>query len=311
MSTVNVITLKCPACGKRLNVKSEMAGRRLACPEQGCGAAIDVPGPANMPGLELRTRLMTRLMTVVGLVFTVIAAMLTIRELHLDAGWIISTTLVAVVVLSEFLKGSAKSGMLVVFTLVGLSTPAIFFIIERKLDPDQYQRELAIYVGAMLFFGLSSYLAFRTYSTWSRFNLGNSTHAQIAINLESCVVWFALIISSIACSWVNYYKFLSPLGEEEFLARRLLFTLFFVVVGVICSVFGRNSLLPFLGVTGLIYMAAGVVKALAYDLFKTEGIVRIGVFAGCGAVLLLGGFLMTKAPRRKVVAASDSPFIDD
>ena len=125
-------------------------------------------------------------------------------------------------------------------------------------------------------------------------------------------MWFALIAPSIAFSWVTYYKFLTPLRQEEFLVRRLVFTLFFVVVGVICSVLGRSYLLPFLGVTGLIYMAAGVVKALAYDITHTDGVIRIGVFAGCGAVLLLGGFLMMKkAPRPDTAAASASAFIDE
>jgi len=67
-----------------------------------------------------------------------------------------------------------------------------------------------------------------------------------------------------------------------------------------------------LGVTGLTYMAAGVAKALAYDMTHLDGFLRIGVFAGCGVVLLLGGFLMMKkTPRPAVAAASASAFIED
>ncbi|MFO0866963.1 MAG: hypothetical protein U0744_20365, partial [Gemmataceae bacterium] len=63
---------------------------------------------------------------------------------------------------------------------------------------------------------------------------------------------------------------------------------------------------------GMVYLAAGVVKALAYDITHTEGVLRIGVFAGCGAVLLLGAFLMK--PRRttaNVEGTLQSAFLED
>jgi hypothetical protein len=302
MDTTDVITLKCPACKKLLKIKPEMAGLQLTCPKEGCGAPIVVPGTAVKPGMGLKAQLML----VVGLVFAVIAGVLAIREMQLEAGWIVSLVLVSAVVIAEFLKGYLKTGILALFTLVGLSTPALFFLLERKAD----HRGLAFYVGTAIFFALSSYIVVRTYNTWSQFDWRNT--AKAAINLEGGIVWFALIASSIAFSWVTYYKFFTPLGQEEFLVRRLVFTLFFVVVGVVCSVLGRSYLLPFLGVTGLIYMAAGVVKALAYDITHTDGVLRIGVFAGCGAVLLLGGFLMTKkATRPDIAVASASAFIED
>jgi hypothetical protein len=306
MSTVNVITLKCPGCDKLLKIKADMAGQRLACPKPGCGAAIDVPGVSAEAGLGRRAQLMI----VVGLVFAVIAAVLTFRELQFTAAWTIPLTLVAAVVTAEFLKGYAKSGVLAIFTVLGLSTPAFFFILTRGHDLTNQQREWAVYIGAGLFFGLSSYLVSRTYSTWRQFDRNNGP--TTAVNLESILVWFAVIASSLAFSWMTYYKFLTPLGQEEFIVRRLVFTLFFVVVGVICSVLGRNSPVPFLGVAGLIYMAAGVAKALAYDMTHLTGFLRIGVFAGCGAVLLLGGFLMMKrTPTPAGAADSVSPFIED
>lgn len=302
MSTAGIISLNCPACGKLLKIKAEMAGQQLNCPKEGCGAAIAVPGTAVKPGMGLRAQLML----VVGLVFAAIAGVLTIREMQLEAGWIVSLVLIAAVVVAEFLKGQFKAGILVLFTLVGLSTPALFFALERRAD----HRGMAFYIGTGLFFALSIYFAVRTYSTWRQFEWRNA--AKSAINLEGGVVWFALIASSIAFSWATYYKFLTPLGQDELLVRRLVFTLFFVVVGVICSVLGRSYLLPFLGVAGLIYMAAGVAKALAYDLNHTDGNIRIGVFAGSGAVLLLGGFLMTKkAPRPDATAFGASAFIED
>ncbi|MBM3993942.1 MAG: hypothetical protein FJ303_07295 [Planctomycetes bacterium] len=58
------------------------------------------------------------------------------------------------------------------------------------------------------------------------------------------------------------------------------------------TIVGRSNFVPFLAITGFTYMAADVLKALAYHISHTDGMLRIGVFAGCGTVLLLGGFLM-------------------
>lgn len=301
MSTVNAIELSCPACGKLLKIKPEMAGQRLACPKQGCGAAIVVPGIAAKGPTGFRAKLMTA----VGLTFAVIALGLTIQQLELHPGWFISVALIALVVVAQSLTDVAKTGFLALFTLVGLSTPALFFLFEQHQD----RREAVFYVGAALFFVGSCYLIFRMYAVWSQFEWGNT--AKRAINRDSILVWFALIASSIAFSWVTYYRFLTPLGETEFVARRLVFTLFFVVVGVLCSVVGRNSRLPFLGALGLTYMAVGVIKALAYDLHHLDGGLRIGVFAGCGVVLLLGAFLMKKSPLPIPVTANASAFIED
>jgi len=41
------IPVQCPACGKTLNVKDEMAGKRGKCPQ--CGNIIEVPRPGAIP----------------------------------------------------------------------------------------------------------------------------------------------------------------------------------------------------------------------------------------------------------------------
>ena len=303
MSTADVITLTCPGCHKVLKVKGEMAGQQLHCPKEGCGATILVPGKAIAPGLGLRAQVMM----VVGLVFALIAGALTVKQMDLAPGWLLSVALVAAVLVAEVLKGPFKSGALCVFTLVGLSSPALYFILGRygaQVD------SLPFYIGTVLFFVFSSYQVIRTYHIWNQFELMNSK--KLINSVQSIIVWFSLIVSSLAFLWSTYYKYLTPFGESELLVRRLVFTFFFVVVGVLCSVLGRNRILPFLGVTGLIYMAAGVIKALVYDISHTEGWIRIGVFASSGVVLLLGGFLMMKkAPGPVTAAASASAFVDD
>lgn len=245
-------------------------------------------------------------MVVVGLIFAVIAGVLTIQQLQLHPGWFVSVAILAAIIVAQFLSGIAKTGLLALYTLAGLSTPILFFVFERNED----RKEIVFYAGAALFFVGSCFLIVRNYAVWSQFEWGNTKKS--AINSESSLIWFALIASSIAFSWVAYYRFLTLPGQNEFLVRRLVFTLFFVIVGVICAVIGKSYFRPFLGVTGLIYMAAGVVKALVYDISHTDGVIRIGVFAGSGIVLLLGGFLMMKkAPRSGVAAGSASAFIED
>lgn len=285
------ITLRCPKCETALKVRSDAAGKKVRCSGIGCGAIIGVP--AQVPGSPLSdTGMKGQVMSVIGLIFAGIAAVLASAELKarldLDEAWLISFALVALAVASEFLRGVFRTAAHLLLVLVGLATPALFYILARRDD----QRALAMYIGVGVFFMLSGYLVARTSRIWRQFDLGNRSRGMV--NMQSGVVWFALIASSIAFAWVTYYRFFSPLSGEEYLARRFAFTFFFVVVGVACTLFGRNSPLPFLTVMGLTYMSVGVLKALTYDIVKTDGILRIGVFAACGAVMLLGGFLMKR-----------------
>ena len=224
----------------------------------------------------------SRVMYLIGSVFVLIAGLLTIRYMDLAAGWIVSLGLAALVIASEFFRGFIKGGTVALFSLAGLSSPLMFFLL---------QRDTPFYVATVMFFAFAIYLVVRTRSTWSQFNLRNS--AKHAINLESAAVWFALIASSLAVSWATYFKFLTTLDDEYFL-RRLAFSLFLLVIGVICTALGRKSLLPFWGVMGLTFIVAGVAKVVAYDTTHLHGLVRIGVFAGGGLVLLLGGVLTKK-----------------
>jgi hypothetical protein len=281
MSHLDIIALTCPACGRQVQVQPGRAGHQVPCPQEGCGTTIDVPAPVQQ-GFVVDWRVLSAM----GLVFVVIAAFLTIKELHLAAGWIVALLLLALAAASEFLGGLAKAGVLVLFALTGLATPTCFFLLHR--DP-------AFYVGTVVFFGLSTYLVVRTRATWSHFDLRKRD--QHPVNLESAAVWFGVLASSLAFTWATYFNFLTTLADEH-IERRLAFTLFLIVVGVVCSVWGRRSPLPFWGLMGLTYLVGGVAKALAYDTTHLGGFLRIGVFAGGGAVLLLGAALLKKGQPR-------------
>ena len=224
----------------------------------------------------------TRALYFVGLLFVAIAVTLTVRELQLAHGWIISILLLAFAISSEFLKGFGKTSSLVLFALAGITTPIGFFTIEK---------DIAFYVAIVTFFVLSTFLTLRNREIWTQFDIKNDD--KWSINMDSTVVWSALILSSLSLSWGSYFKFLTSM-QDEFIARRLIFTLFLVIVGIACSVAGRRSAQPFLAVTGLTFLGAGVAKALIYDTTHLAGFLRIGVFAGGGALLLLGGILMSK-----------------
>jgi hypothetical protein len=222
----------------------------------------------------------TKAMYVVGFIFVTIAVILTIRELNMGVGWIISILLFAMAITYELLKGFGKTAALVLFALSGIAAPIGFFIVKR---------DIAFYVAIVVFFILSTYLVLRTRNIWSQFEIHNDD--KKAMNMESSFVWFALILSSLTFSWATYFKFLTSM-ENEFIARRLVFTLFLIVVGIICSVSGRKSPQPFLGIMGLTFIGIGVAKALLYDTTHLIGFLRIAVFAGGGALLLVGGALM-------------------
>lgn len=300
MANLAVIELTCPSCNRLLKIRPEMAGQQLNCPKADCGASIRVPGTPEKP-----SDIKFQIMMFVGIVFTLIAAVLAIKEIKLAYGWIISFGLVATVFVSEFFRGYAKTIAIAVFTIVGLSTPTLYFMLERKPD----QKEITFFVGTAIFFALSIYLVARNYRTWANFSWNNSD--KKGDYLSSIIIWLSVIVSSIAFLWVAYYKFLTSLGQAEHLWRRLVFTLFFVVFGVVASAIGRNRLKPFLGIVGLVYMAAGVIKALAYDISHTDGVIRIGVFAGSGVVLLIGGFFMMKKSTKPAAINNATAFIED
>ena len=295
------------ACCNPLRVKDDLAGRQIKCPN--CGQVTHVPAPpaAATPayggnnanaGPQQAFVIDARMLSVVGLLFVVIAGWLTARELDLATGWLVALLLLGLAVAAELLHGFLRAVAVLVFALAGVITPIFYFLHHRDIHRDQpfyYYRDQPFYYATVVFLVLSIYLIVRLRKLWSQFDLRDGD--KQALNLTSVSVWLALIVSSLAGPWATYFNFFTTL-EDEYIERRLVFTLFLIAVGILCSVVGRKSPQPFFGIMGLTFLVVGVAKALAYDTTHLRGFLRIGVFAGGGVLLLLGGALLKKSQKQ-------------
>lgn len=218
----------------------------------------------------------SRNFAILGAVFMAVAGLFTIRELELDFGYSIAALLIALAVVAPRLQAQIQSVALAAFGLLGIATPILFLV---------GQRQTGMLVAIGTFCAGSIYLMWRERSKWSSFEPGDK--AKLQTNRQSIVIWASMIISSLVFVWAFYFWFLTPLGDA-FLARRLILTVLFVLVGLLLAIRSQRSPLPFLGFAGLAYLGAGVLKAIIYDTTHLTGMLRIGVFAGCGLLLLIG-----------------------
>lgn len=240
----------------------------------------------------------SRFLMAVGVAFVGVAVLLTIRELQLSPGYLLSAFLLVLAIGAHVSSGILRSAALVSFAVGTIVAPMTFFL---------YRTEAPFLCAVGVSFASSLYLLAVLRAVWSGFDLKDKNKSTA--NLESVTLWFALILSSMTFSWGLYFWFLTGM-HEDFIARRLIYTLVLTTVGVAFTVIGRSRPLPFLSVMGLTYLVAGVVKAVVYDTTHLDGFLRIGVFAGAGVLLLLGGALTAK-PKQELPQDEEASIAKD
>jgi len=219
-----------------------------------------------------------------GAGFIGIATILTVRELQLELGWSITLLLAALCTGVQFTKASpAKTLTIGAFAALGLSGPVGYFLSGREMS--FYFATTAYFVGALL-------LAFRLDPEWRSAPDIEGARGIRFENLQAGAIGFAAIVSSLSFFWLTYFRYLTSL-QDEFIARRLIFTLFLLTIGIGLNVAGRARSSTLIGYGGLLYLIAGVAKALAYDTTHLTGFLRIGVFVLGGIVLVCGATLMS------------------
>jgi len=228
--------------------------------------------------------LSTRTFYFLGALFVATAAVLTVRQLDLGAGYNVSILLVGLFAAAMLLKNTSRVAMHLLFTVAAV-VPSVFYLV-RASHTDWL---VAIAVAAVA----SIILVLHSRSVWMDFDMAD--HTKQAANLESGAVWVALTFTTLGLFWAFYFHFLTSLNDN-FIERRLIFTLFLILVGIVLSIIGRNRPQPFLSLLGLSYLGVGVAKAIVYDTTHLGGFLRIAVFAGGGLLLLAGGALMNKKP---------------
>jgi uncharacterized membrane protein len=107
--------------------------------------------------------------------------------------------------------------------------------------------------------------------------------------------WSGLILSMAS----DFHLFhASEIGDENFLARRVILTIGWLIPGLALVVNGTKREDRTFQATGLVLTAAALGKLLMYDTVQLEGVLRIASYGLAGVLTLVAGQLLTrKAPQ--------------
>lgn len=101
--------------------------------------------------------------------------------------------------------------------------------------------------------------------------------------------WLVAALSGVASSFGSYFLVFDATDSSlnQFIARRSLLTLSWLVSGTVMLLIGRKTERTEVSRAGVTVLALSMAKFLLYDLVQTEGIVRIGALA-IGGLTLVG-----------------------
>ncbi|MCP3167499.1 DUF2339 domain-containing protein [Myxococcus qinghaiensis] len=105
--------------------------------------------------------------------------------------------------------------------------------------------------------------------------------------VRDVLVWFGFTAATIAATWAFYFHFLTLGVAEDHIARRLVLTLGWLVIGVVMVFLGRKRSIPVIRDAGFCFVAISVGKTLLYDTANLDGTLRVAGLAAAG-VLMLG-----------------------
>jgi len=103
------------------------------------------------------------------------------------------------------------------------------------------------------------------------------------------ISWHAIALSGLASSFAVYFHLFdaSDLGLQQFVVRRVVLTLTWLVSGTGLVLLGRANKRPEMRDAGFLVLAVSLLKMLAYDLTHVDGVMRIAALA-VGGVILVG-----------------------
>lgn len=118
--------------------------------------------------------------------------------------------------------------------------------------------------------------------------------AQQAV--RSVALGFAgLVVTVLSASWSLYFHFLTAGVAADSVARRLVLTVVWALLGVVLVVTSSRLREAAMRYAGYVLVLAATCKALLYDTTHLGGGLRVLVLLAAGAVLI-GGALLSKAP---------------
>jgi hypothetical protein len=125
--------------------------------------------------------------------------------------------------------------------------------------------------------------------------------------VERRVLWASVVAGALAASWAVYFRLFTIGFAEETVARRLVLTLAWMVVGVALVIFAREGEGERRGVreAGLVFVAAALLKVVGYDTTHLHGGLRIAALVGSGGVLAIGAALLGRVGRARALPARE------
>jgi uncharacterized membrane protein len=109
--------------------------------------------------------------------------------------------------------------------------------------------------------------------------------------LADQVIWYAFGTALLALTWGLYFNFLTAGFASDWVARRLIITVFWLALGLLFFVRGTGRL-PAAVHVGLGFIGVAVAKAAFYDTSHLHGYLRIGALAAVGLLLVVGAWVM-------------------
>lgn len=116
--------------------------------------------------------------------------------------------------------------------------------------------------------------------------------------VHDVLVWYGLTSATIAASWTFYFHFLTLGIAEDSVARRLVLTLGWLVLGVALVLAARPRGAPVMRDAGFAFVAIAVGKALVYDTTHLSGSLRVLGLAAAGLLMLGAAWLSTRGTAR-------------
>ncbi|NVJ22148.1 MULTISPECIES: DUF2339 domain-containing protein [Myxococcus] len=121
--------------------------------------------------------------------------------------------------------------------------------------------------------------------------------------VRDVLVWFGFTAATIAATWAFYFHFLTLGVAEDHIARRLVLTLGWLVIGVVMVFLGRKRGTPVIRDAGFCFVAISVGKTLLYDTANLDGTLRVAGLAAAGLLMLGTAWLSARSTPANVRSA--------
>jgi hypothetical protein len=134
----------------------------------------------------------------------------------------------------------------------------------------------------LLLVGLALTLAVAAVTVWR----SHTREGDAPDRVRDVFTWYGLTAAAVAASWAFYFHFLTLGIAEDNVARRLVLTLGWLVVGVALVLMARQRGTPVMRDAGFAFVGIAVGKALLYDTVNLHGSLRVVGLAAAGALMV-------------------------